>query len=264
MNVQICVSITTGKGNVEYFVFRWLENGIFDRSGTDKYRHIQITAADPWVSEQRGGYYETSGSLRIWFPNHLFQNSFRHGRNLRFRLMRRVRDEQARFYMRSTSSAEEVLTTAFADNTVREFERRSGAGYRTEEKRLSGSNTRPSLSIKRHWITCDGQRFRFYLRTGKRLETRVFLSCYFKFKRVPLQLFPPDTRLTAQNKPLDNSRTPYEGISLRLWRQATGNRFMRQGAVEMDFIRELFGGGGGGNVPSTGMAKPCSTTCTFG
>ena len=35
--------------------------------------HVQITAAETVGVEKRGGYYETSGTLRDMLPNHLFQ-----------------------------------------------------------------------------------------------------------------------------------------------------------------------------------------------
>jgi glucose-6-phosphate 1-dehydrogenase len=54
-------------------VFRF-GNSIFEPIWNRSYiDHVQITASETLGVEQRGGYYETSGTLRDMVPNHLFQ-----------------------------------------------------------------------------------------------------------------------------------------------------------------------------------------------
>jgi glucose-6-phosphate 1-dehydrogenase len=58
-----------GKETVQNLIMFRFGNGIFEPIWNRRYiDHVQITAAETVGVEQRGGYYETSGALRIWCP----------------------------------------------------------------------------------------------------------------------------------------------------------------------------------------------------
>jgi len=230
-------------------VFRF-GNGIFEPIWNRQYiDNIQITAAETVGVEQRGGYYETSGALRDMVPNHLFQLVSLTAMEPPISFdADAVRDEQAKvLHALQPPTAEQVLT-----DTVRgqygpgNLKGEEVPAYRTEKNVSPVSNTETFAAIK---LTFDNWRWAgvpFYLRTGKRLETRVS-EIAIQFKRVPLQLF--------RDTPIDRLRTnrliihvqPDEGISLRFGAKIPGP-MMRQGLVEMDFnYVDYFG-----SVPSTG------------
>ena len=63
-----------GKETVQNILVFRFANGIFEPIWNRRYiDHIQITVAETVGVEKRGGYYETSGTLRDMVPNHIFQ-----------------------------------------------------------------------------------------------------------------------------------------------------------------------------------------------
>jgi glucose-6-phosphate 1-dehydrogenase len=63
-----------GKETVQNLMVFRFGNSIFEPIWNRSYiDHVQITASETLGVEQRGGYYETSGTLRDMVPNHLFQ-----------------------------------------------------------------------------------------------------------------------------------------------------------------------------------------------
>ena len=63
-----------GKETVQNILVFRFSNGIFEPIWNRRYiDHIQITVAETVGVEQRGGYYDTSGTLRDMVPNHIFQ-----------------------------------------------------------------------------------------------------------------------------------------------------------------------------------------------
>ncbi len=63
-----------GKETVQNLMVFRFGNSIFEPIWNRSYiDHVQITAAETLGVEMRGGYYETSGTLRDMVPNHLFQ-----------------------------------------------------------------------------------------------------------------------------------------------------------------------------------------------
>ncbi len=239
-----------GKETVQNILVFRFGNGIFEPIWNRQYiDNIQITAAETVGVEQRGGYYETSGALRDMVPNHLFQLVSLTAMEPPISFdADAVRDEQAKvLHALQPPSAEEVLTDVVRGQYgLGNLKGEEVPAYRTEKNVSPVSNTETFAAIK---LTLDNWRWAgvpFYLRTGKRLETRVS-EIAIQFKRVPLQLF--------RDTPIDRLRTnrliihvqPDEGISLRFGAKIPGP-LMRQGAVEMDFnYVDYFG-----SVPSTG------------
>jgi len=226
-----------GKETVQNIMVFRFGNAIFEPIWNRRYiDHVQITAAETVGMEGRGGYYEEAGALRDMVPNHLFQLvsltameppvSF--GADA-------VRDEQAKV-LRAVQplSPEEVLTRTVRgqyNGGVLDGER--VPAYRTERNVAPGSTTETYVALK---LTIDNWRWAdvpFYLRTGKRLPTRV-TEIAIQFRRVPFILF--------RDTPVDHLTTnrlviriqPDEGISLRFGAKVPGP-VMTVGPVNMDF-----------------------------
>ncbi len=119
-------------------------------------------------------------------------------------------------------------------------------GYRSEPLVAPDSTAETYVALK---LTVDNWRWAnvpFYLRTGKRLPSRV-TEIVIQFKRVPLSLFraTPVDHLAANQLVL--RLQPNEGISLRFGAKIPGPA-VRIGTVNMDFCyADYFG-----SVPTTG------------
>src|SRR5713226_6818719 len=138
--------------------------------------NVQITAAETVGVEQRGGYYDTAGALRDMVPNHLFQllsltameppASF---------LAEPVRDERLKVLhaVRPFSEESARCNVVRGQYVAGEIEGRAVAAYRTEPKVSADSQTESYVALK---VLVDNWRWAevpFYLRTGKRLASRV-------------------------------------------------------------------------------------------
>ena len=182
-----------GKETVQNLMVFRFGNGIFEPIWNRRYiDHVQITAAETvGVEQRRGGYYETSGALRDMVPNHLFQLVSLTAMEppISFHADA-VRDEQAKvLHALQTPSPEEVLTkTVRGQYGEGSLNGKTLPAYRTEPDVAASSATETYVALK---LMIDNWRWAdvpFYLRTGKRLATRV-TEIAIQFKRAPFMLF---------------------------------------------------------------------------
>ena len=239
-----------GKETVQNIMALRFGNGIFEPIWNRNHiNHVQITVAETVGVEQRGGYYDTSGALRDMVQNHLFQllavttmeppSSFlaEPVRDERLKALEAVRpftDETARYdVVRGQYGAGRVLG-------------RDLPAYRTEPKVTAASQTETYVALK---VLIDNWRWAevpFYLRTGKRLPSRV-TEIAIQFKGAPLALFRETPVEYMQSNWLVLRIQPSEGISLQFEAKVPGPR-VRLGTVRMDFsYADYFG-----QSPSTG------------
>ena len=226
-----------GKETVQNILVFRFANGIFEPIWNRRYiDHVQITVAETVGVESRGGYYDSSGTLRDMVPNHIFQL-------ISLTCMEPpvsfdadvVRDEQAKILKAIQPMApEDVLL-----RTVRGQYGESVNGtekmqaYRSEPNVNPHSSTETFVAMKlfiENWRWADVP---FYLRTGKRLPTRS-TEITIQFKRAPLLLF----RQTSVEHLISNRLVlhlqPDEGISMSFGAKIPGP-VMRLGSVNMDF-----------------------------
>lgn len=239
-----------GKETVQNILVFRFANAIFEPVWNRRYvDHVQITVAEQLGVEHRGKYYEEAGALRDMVPNHMLQllallameppTSF--GADA-------VRDEKGKVLAAiQPINQEDVLTRAvrgqYGPGTTS-----AGAapGYRDEPLVNPDSATETYVALK---LTIDNWRWAdvpFYLRTGKRMPTRV-TEIAIQFKRVPFSLFrhTPVDRLTPNQLVL--RLQPNEGISLRFGAKVPGAA-VQIGTVNMDFCyADYFG-----SAPTTG------------
>jgi glucose-6-phosphate 1-dehydrogenase len=226
-----------GKETVQNILVFRFANGIFEPIWNRRYiDHIQITVGETVGVEQRGGYYEKSGTLRDMVPNHIFQL-------ISLTAMEPpvsfdadvVRDEQAKILKAlSPMTDEEVLTRTVRGQYGEGMEGNSRVqGYRAEPYVAPDSRTETYVAMKLfidNWRWADVP---FYLRTGKRLPQRT-TKIVIQFKRAPFVLF----RKTAVDK-LEPNRLvlhlqPDEGISLSFGAKVPGP-VVQIGGVDMNF-----------------------------
>jgi len=222
---------------------------IWNRTWVD---HVQITVAETLGVEQRGGYYDNAGALRDMVPNHILQLVTLTAMEppISFHADA-VRDEQAKT-LRSIQpfAPEDVLSRAvrgqYGDGYV---DGHQVPAYRHEPNVNPESSTETFVALK---LSIDNWRWvdvPFYIRTGKRLQSRV-TEVAIQFRRAPFVLF----RDTPVEKLAPNTLVlhiqPDEGISLRFGAKVPGIQ-VDIGAVDMDFrYQDYFG-----NEPSTGYER---------
>ena len=242
-----------GKETVQNILVFRFSNGIFEPVWNRRYiDHVQITAAEELGVERRGGYYEHAGALRDMVPNHVMQLvsltameppvSFQADA---------VRDEQAKvLHAMQPMSPEDVLARAVRGQYGPGIVGTEHIpGYRVEPMVDSNSNTETFVALK---LSIDNWRWAdvpFYIRTGKRLPSRV-TEIAIQFRRAPFVLFrdTPVEKLTPNT--LVMHIQPDEGISLRFGAKVPGPQ-VRVGGVNMDFhYRDYFG-----TEPSTGYER---------
>jgi glucose-6-phosphate 1-dehydrogenase len=226
-----------GKETVQNILVFRFSNGIFEPIWNRRYiDHVQITVAETVGVEQRGSYYETSGTLRDMVPNHIFQliclTAMEPPVSFDADI---VRDEQAKILKAiQPMMPEDVLVRTVrgqygeGDNGSKKM-----PGYRSEAMVSPASNTETFLAMKLfidNWRWADVP---FYLRTGKRLPKRV-TEIAIQFKRAPFLLFRKTSvdRLTPNRLVLHLQ--PDEGISLTFGAKIPGP-LVQVGSVDMNF-----------------------------
>ncbi|MEN2861904.1 Glucose-6-phosphate 1-dehydrogenase [Mannheimia haemolytica] len=193
---------------------------------------MEITGAESIGVEDRGGYYDGSGAMRDMFQNHLLQvlamvameppaiinaNS--------------MRDEVAKVLYCLHPLTEEdvkhnVVLGQYARGTV---DGKEVPAYLEEKGVPADSNTETFMAVK-----CEIDNWRwagvpFYVRTGKRLPTRV-TEIVIHFKTTPHPVF---SQNAPENKLIIRVQ-PDEGISMRFGLKKPGAGFEAK-EVSMDF-----------------------------
>ena len=242
-----------GKETVQNILVFRFSNGIFEPVWNRQYiDHVQITVAESVGVESRGGYFEQSGTLRDMVPNHIFQLISLTAMEPPISFAAdAVRDEQAKI-LRAIQpiSPEDVLTrTVRGQYGAGSFDGESTLAYRSEPDVAPDSSTETYVAAK---LFIDNWRWAhvpFYLRTGKRMPSRV-TEIVIQFRRAPFILF----RQTGVEKLTRNRLVlrlqPDEGISLSFGAKIPGP-VVKLGTVNMNFqYTDYFG-----STPSTGYER---------
>ncbi|MEG9474757.1 glucose-6-phosphate dehydrogenase [Mannheimia indoligenes] len=222
-----------GKETVQNLLVLRFSNGLFEPLWNRNFiDYVEITGAESIGVEDRGGYYDDSGAMRDMFQNHLLQvlamvameppaiinaNS--------------MRDEVAKVLHCLHPLSEEdvkndVILGQYARGTV---DGEEVVGYLEEKGVPADSNTETFMAVK-----CEIDNWRwagvpFYVRTGKRLPTRV-TEIVIHFKTTPHPVF---SQNAPENKLIIRVQ-PDEGISMRFGLKKPGAGFEAK-EVSMDF-----------------------------
>ncbi len=225
-----------GKETVQNIMVFRFDNAIFEPIWNRRYiDHVQITNAETVGVEQRGGYFDSAGTLRDMVPNHIMQL-------LSLTAMEppvsfaadAVRNEQAKvLHAVQALNAEDVLHCSvrgqYGEGTV------GGErvpAYRGEPGVSPESRTETFLALK---LNIDNWRWAgvpFYFRTGKRLALR-HTEITIQFKRTPFEIF-RNSPVHKHTNQLVMQIQPVEGISLSFGAKIPGP-VLRVGSVDMSF-----------------------------
>lgn len=224
-----------GKETVQNLMVTRFANGIYEPLWNRNYiQHVEITAAENIGVEDRGGYYDSAGALRDMVQNHLLQvvslvameaPTKITSEDIRFEKMKVFRS------LRPFSKEDlinNVIRGQYTEATVRG---KHYEGYREEDEVRKNSRTETYVAMK---VFIDNWRWEgvpFYIRTGKRLPTRV-TEVVIHFRPSPQQLF--RTSGIQQDNQLILRIQPDEGILLKTGMKVPGNGYDVK-SVNMDF-----------------------------
>lgn len=225
-----------GKETVQNLLVTRFSNGIFEPLWNRNFiDHVEITSSESIGVGSRGGYYENSGALRDMLQNHLLQMvglvameppSSLDSRAIRneslkvFQSLRPIKEEEVNKiairgqYVASKIKGEQVL------------------GYREEEGVDPNSKTETYVALKFYIDNWRWGGVPFYVRTGKRMPTKV-TEIVIHFKQTPHYLFSKKDGSEACNQLIIRIQ-PDEGILLKFGMKVPGAGFNVQN-VNMDF-----------------------------
>lgn len=217
-----------GKETVQNLLVTRFANGIFEPLWNRNFiQHVEITAAETLGVETRGGYYDRSGALRDMVQNHILQmvgftameppvsadaDSIR---NEVFKVLQSIRP------LDTQNIENQVIRGQYVGSHIRG---EAISGYRDEKGVDLASRTETYVAVK---FFIDNWRWGgvpFYIRTGKRLPTRV-TEIVIHFKPTPHQLFRQD-EVCRKGNLLVIRIQPDEGILLKFGMKQPGAGFL--------------------------------------
>lgn len=225
-----------GKETVQNMLVTRFANGIYEPLWNRNYiRHVEITAAESIGVENRGGYYDHSGALRDMLQNHLLQLLALVAMEPPMAIdSEAIRNEKLKVFqaLRPMSNDDLFRNVLRGQYTASNVKGKYVKGYREEKDVDPDSRTETYVAMK---LFIDNWRWAgvpFYLRTGKRLPTRVS-EVVIHFKPAPQRLFPETTDLNDENQLVIRIQ-PDEGILLKTKMKVPGSGYQVKN-VNMDF-----------------------------
>jgi len=225
-----------GKETVQNLLVTRFANGMFEPLWNRNYIHrIEITSAESIGVEERGGYYDSSGALRDMVQNHLLQmvgltameppssldaNAIRNEVLKVFQSLQPINEEDV---------PEQVIRGQYTGSLIRG---ECVTGYRYEKGVAADSRTETYVAIKFFINNWRWGGVPFYIRTGKRLPTRV-TEIVIYFKQTPHHLFRSESGKISANQLIIRIQ-PDEGILLKFDMKEPGAGFKTKN-VNMDF-----------------------------
>jgi glucose-6-phosphate 1-dehydrogenase len=226
-----------GKETVQNVLVTRFSNGIFEPLWNRNFiHHIEVTSAESLGVGTRGGYYDHSGALRDMLQNHLLQlvglvamepptvissDAIRNEVLKVFQSLRPLKGKAIR---------EQVIRGQYIESRVRGEALRA---YRNEEGVPDNSRTETFVAMKLYIDNWRWGGVPFYIRTGKRLPTKV-TEIVVHFKPSPHRLFMDHEGGTAGGNQLVIRIQPDEGILLKFGMKVQGAGFKVQDA-NLDF-----------------------------
>ncbi|MGD9931045.1 MAG: glucose-6-phosphate dehydrogenase [Mangrovibacterium sp.] len=226
-----------GKESVQNMLVTRFANGIFEPIWNHNFiQHVEITSAESLGVEERGGYYDQSGAMRDMVQNHLMQlvgmvameppvvieaDAIRNEVLKVFQSLRPIKEDDV---------ASQVIRGQYIESHIK---KELVKGYRQEKGVNPESRTETFFAMK---FFIDNWRWSgvpFYIRTGKKLPTRV-TEVVIHFKKTPHHLFGTSQASQQTSNQLIIRIQPDEGILLKFGMKVPGAGFRVQ-TVNMDF-----------------------------
>jgi len=224
-----------GKETVQNLMALRFANALFEPLWTSAHiDHVQITVSETLGVEGRAGYYDTAGALRDMVQNHMLQLLCLVAMEPPISIdANSVRDEK----LKVLKSLKPIIADQVMNNTVR-GQYRAGAnaggavpGY-LDELGSPTSKTETFVALKAEIANWRWNSVPFYLRTGKRLASRVS-EIVIGFRPIPHSVFGNSAGPIAPNR-LVIRLQPDEGVKLWLMIKDPGPGGMRLQHVPLD------------------------------
>lgn len=225
-----------GKETVQNLLVTRFANGMFEPLWNRNYiDRIEITSAESIGVEERGGYYDSSGALRDMVQNHLLQmvgltameppssldaDAIRNEVLKVFQSLQPIKEEDV---------PKQVIRGQYTGSLIRG---ECVTGYRYEKDVAVDSRTETYVAIKFFINNWRWGGVPFYIRTGKRLPTRV-TEIVIHFKQTPHHLFRRESGKISANQLIIRIQ-PDEGVLLKFDMKEPGAGFNVKN-VSMDF-----------------------------
>jgi glucose-6-phosphate 1-dehydrogenase len=214
-----------GKETVQNILAFRFANALFEPVWNRNYiDHIQITASETVGVEGRGDYYERSGALRDMVQNHILQllcmiamepplsfdaEEIRNKKVDVLNAIRKITRENVHEY---------AVRGQYADGWIKG---QQVEGYRDEEKVSPKSTTETFAAVKFFIDNWRWQGVPFYVRTGKRLNTKTTVISV-SFRPAPNYAFPREAAETWRPNRITFSIQPENDIRLRIQAKRPG------------------------------------------
>jgi glucose-6-phosphate 1-dehydrogenase len=224
-----------GKETVQNLMALRFANTLFEPVWNSNYiDHVQITVAETLGVEGRAGYYDTAGALRDMVQNHILQLLCLVAMEPPTSIEAdSVRDEK----LKVLKALKPIIGDRLESHIVR-GQYRAGAsetgpvsGY-LDELGNPDSKTETFVAVKAEIGNWRWNGVPFYLRTGKRLPSRVS-EIAVEFKPIPHSAFGKSAGTISQNR-LVIRLQPDEGVKLWLMIKDPGPGGMRLKHVPLD------------------------------
>ncbi len=225
-----------GKETVQNLLVTRFANGIFEPLWNRNYvHHIEITSAESMGVEDRGGYYDSAGALRDMVQNHLLQmvgmtameppssldaNAIRNEVLKVFQSLQPIKEEEVE---------KQVIRGQYTPSRIKG---ECVSGYRYEKGVDVHSRTETYVAMKFYVNNWRWGGVPFFVRTGKRLPTRV-TEVVIHFKSTPHHLFQREEGKLSGNQLILRIQ-PDEGILFKFDMKEPGAGFNVKNAA-MDF-----------------------------
>ena len=225
-----------GKETVQNLLVTRFANGLFEPLWNRNYiDRIEITSSENIGVEERGGYYDSSGALRDMVQNHLLQMvgmtameppSSLDSNAIRNEVLKVLQSLQP---IREEDVPKQVIRGQYTGSLIRG---ECVTGYRHEKGVDIRSRTETYVAIKFYINNWRWGGVPFYIRTGKRMPTRV-TEIVIHFKPTPHHLFRRESGKLSANQIIIRIQ-PDEGILLKFDMKEPGAGFSVKN-VNMDF-----------------------------
>ena len=225
-----------GKETVQNLLVTRFANGIFEPLWNRNYvQWIEITSAENIGVEDRGGYYDAAGALRDMVQNHLLQITGLTAMEPPSSLEAdAIRNEVLKVFQSFQPITEEDVEKQVirGQYTASKIRGECVTGYRYEKGVDVHSRTETYVAIKFFINNWRWGGVPFYIRTGKKLPTRV-TEVVIHFKQTPHHLFQRVVGRLSGNQLIIRIQ-PDEGILLKFDMKEPGAGFKVKN-VNMDF-----------------------------